>query len=355
MARSRVIGLDIGTSHVRAVEVEFGREGPSVTGKATVMKVGEVALPHGAVRDGEVAEAQTVASAIRQLWQQAKFSHRDVVIGIGNQRVIVRDLDLPWMPATQIRASLPFQVQDMLPVSVDDAVLDYVPTGTFAGEHGNMMRGLLVAATKETVRANASAVEIAGLRPTMVDLDAFAIARVMARGDARSRTVGVVDIGARCTTIAIVAHGTPRLVRMLPSGGQDATDAVSSALGLPVNEAEVLKRQLGVGYTAPAEYEGAAQGVMAVTTNLVEAIRNTFVYYASQNPGAGTELVLMTGGGSQLAGLGQYLSSASRLPVTLGQPLSTMSVGRGAGLPGDLAERQHLLAVPLGLAFGVAA
>lgn len=354
MAKSRVIGLDIGTTHVRATEVEFGRGGPSATGEAAVVNFGEVALPPGAVRECEVAEPETVASALRHLWLQAKFGTKDVVIGIGNQRVIVRDLDLPWLPPAQIRQSLPFQVQDMLPVAVDDAVLDYVPTSSFAGEHGPMMRGLLVAATKETVRANVAAVERAGLRPVMVDLDALALARVMSRGDAQGRTIGIVDVGARATTVVILANGMPRLVRLLPSGGDDVTDAVAVTMGAPLADADRLKRELGVGYGAPPELAGAAESVLGVTTGLVESIRNTFVYYASSNPGAAAVQILLTGGGSQLPGLGQYLSSATRLPVALGQPLSTMSV-RGPRLSPALTERQHSLAVSLGLAFGVAA
>lgn len=353
MAKSRVIGLDIGTTHVRATEVEFGRGGPSVAGEATVVNFGEVALPAGAVRECEVAEPETVGSALRQLWLQAKFSTKDVVIGVGNQRVIVRDLDLPWMPQAQVRSSLPFQVQDMLPVSVDDAVLDYLPTSSYAGEHGNFMRGLLVAATKETVLANIAAVERAGLRAMMVDLDALALARVMSRGDARDRCVGIVDVGARSTTIVVIAHGVPRLVRILPTGGDHTTDAVASTLGVSFVEADRLKRQLGVGYAAPPEYASAVECVQSVTTVLVEAIRNTMVYYASSNPGAAAELLLLTGGGSQLTGFGQYLSSATRLPVSLGQPLSTVTV-RGPRLAPAIADRQHSIAVSLGLAFGVA-
>jgi len=350
-----VIGLDIGTTQVRAAELEFGSGGPSRTAQPTLLRIGEVPLPLGAVRDGEVFEPATVATALRKLWAQAKFSTKDVVIGIGNQRVIVRDLDLPWMPLPQLRSSLPFQVQDLLPVAVDDAVLDYVPIGTYAGEHGDVVQGLLVAATKDTVRANVAAVESAGLRPVMVDLSAFALARIMARGDLLDSTVALVDIGARVTTVVIVAHGTVRFVRMLPSGGHDVTDAVAGALSISPHEAETAKRQIGIGFATAPEMNTGAEAIRTVTTSLVEAIRNTFVYYASNNPGAATDLVVITGGGSQLPGLGQYLSSASRLPVTVGQPLSTIRIGKGANVTRQFAEMQHTFAMPLGLAFGVAA
>jgi len=352
VAKSRVIGLDIGTTHVRAVEIEFGSGGPAGRGTPEVVRFGHVELPIGAVRDGEVAEPQTVASALRRLWADAKFSHKEVVIGVGNQRVLVRDLDLPAMPIAQLRASLPFQVQDLIPVAVEDALLDYFPTGTADGPHGPVFRGLLVAATKETVKANTSAVELAGLRPMMVDLNAFALARVQARGDLALGTIALVDIGARVTNLVIVSAGQPRFVRILPSGGHDVTEAVANAMNIPIETAEGIKRDIGVGRAVAAELKSAEESITDVTSSLVEAIRNTLVYYASNNPGGAVEQILLTGGGAFLPGLGQFLSSSSRLPVSIGQPLSTLKVGRGVG---DIGELQSVLAVPLGLAFGVAA
>lgn len=352
MAKSRVIGLDIGTTHVRAAEVEFGSGGPAGRGVPEVVRFGHVELPLGAVRDGEVAEPQTVASALRQLWAQGKFSHKDVVVGVGNQRVLVRDLDLPVMPLPQLRASLPFQVQDLLPVAVEDTLMDYFPTGTANGPHGPVYRGLLVAATKETVKANTSAVVLAGLRPMMVDLNAFALARVQARGELADSTIALVDIGARVTNLVVVDHGQPRFVRILPSGGQDVTDAVANAMNISVEESEALKREIGIGHAGPPERAMAAQAISDVTSALIEAIRNTLVYYSSSNPGGAVQEVFVTGGGAFLPGLGQFLSSSTRLPVAVGQPLATLRVARTLG---DLSVLQSVLAVPLGLAFGVAA
>ncbi len=91
MAKTRVIGLDIGTTAVRAAQLEFGTGGPRGKGQPSLVRYGEVPLPLGAVRDGEVADQAIVTQAIRQLWSNQKFDSRDVVIGVGNQRVVVRD------------------------------------------------------------------------------------------------------------------------------------------------------------------------------------------------------------------------------------------------------------------------
>lgn len=201
VAKAGVIGLDIGTTHVRAAEVRPGSAGPGGE-PPTLVRYGQVALPLGAVRDGEVAEPAAVTSALRRLWSEVGFSTRDVNIGVGNQRVVVRELELPWMPLTDIRASLPFQVSELIPMSPDEAVLDYYPTGETDGPAGRMVQGMLVAATRDTVNANVMAVESAGLRPQLVDLNPFALLRALARGELAGRTVALVEVGARITQVS---------------------------------------------------------------------------------------------------------------------------------------------------------
>lgn len=354
MATTRVIGLDIGSSCVRAAELEFGSGGPTGKTPPTLVRFGQVPLPIGAVRDGEVVQPETVSSALRQLWAQTKFESKEVVIGVGNQRVIVRELDLPWMPLSQLRESLQYQVSELLPMSTDDALLDYFPTAEFDGPQGRTVHGMLVAAQRDTVNANVIAVEGAGLRPRMVDLNAFALHRALARGELAHSTAAFVDIGASITTVVISAQGSPRLVRSLPTGGQNVTNAVASSAGIAGPEAEILKREIGIGYAVAPERADVAEAISTVVRALVESVRNTFVYYASNNPGAGIDVVVLTGGGSHLPGLGQYLSSASRLPVTLGDPLSGLRSAKTAQRDA-LNGHESFIALPVGLAYGVAA
>jgi len=353
VAGSHVIGLDIGSSAVRAAELEFGsgaRAGKSAPG---LVRVGEVPLPVGAVRDGEVVQPETVSQAIRQLWSRGKFESKDVVLGVGNQRVLVRELDLPWMPPAQLKASLPFQVSEMLPMSADEALLDFYPSGEVDTPQGRMLRGMLVAAQRDTVISNVLAVEAAGLKPVMVDLNGFALLRALGRGELAQATAAFVDVGATITTVVVATAGVPRLVRSLPSGGQHVTNAVASALNVSLPEAEGLKREVGVGFAVPADRQSAAEAVGTVVRTLVEGIRNTFVYYQSNNPGSTIDIVVLTGGGAHLPGLGQYLSSATRLPATLGNPIATLRPGKSArDLP---LGQESLLALSVGLAYGVAA
>src|SRR5690606_29903962 len=148
-----------------------------------------------------------------------RFTGRDVIMGVGNQRVLVRSLELPWMPMAQLRATLGFQVQDTLPVAVEDALLDYYPTAGYQAENGQKsVHGLLVAATRDTLAPNIAAAETAGWRPQQVDLNAFALTRAMSLLGIEQRCVALVDIGAKTTNVVILDHGVPQLARILEIG-----------------------------------------------------------------------------------------------------------------------------------------
>ena len=348
VAGRTAIGLDIGTSGVRAAELSFGKDG------VTLDKFGQVAVPDGAVRDGEVIDAEAVAGAIRQLWAATHFSHKKVVLGVANQRVIVRQVELPQMPEADLKKALPFQVQDFLPMPVEQAVLDFHPLETVQSNGHAFIRGLLVAASRDTVLANVSCAQRAGLTPTMVDLTSFAVLRsVGKRGDMDVETEAIVDIGARVTNIIVHTAGVPRFVRILLMGGQDITDTVAERLGVPLSEAEGLKQQLGVAGGGP-ELANASRAVESTTQGFVDEVRGSLDYYAASNPSHPVERLVLSGGGSQLRGLTDRLGQATRLPIVAGNPMSSLHIGRTGLDDAQLAIVQPLAAVPVGLALGAA-
>lgn len=324
---TRVIGVDIGTTQIRAIEVELSGKGATA---GLVHAYASAAVPSGAVADGEVLEVQTVASLLKQVWAQGKFSHKNVIIGLGNPRTVVREMEVPALPMQQLRTSLPFQVAEILPIPTDEALLDFYPTGHREEDGRELLRGIMVGAAKATVSNSILAVETAGLRPVGVDLNGFGILRAQSIGEWGQQVVAFVDIGARVSNVVIATQGQPRLVRMLPTGGQDATDAVASAMQIPAAEAEALKRAVGVGAEVPPQQQLARDAVNQATRQLVEGIRNTFVYFSGNNPGQAIQHVVLTGGGAFLPGLGQYLASASRLPVSFGNGLAGLRVSKRA-------------------------
>jgi type IV pilus assembly protein PilM len=349
MART-AIGLDIGTSVVRAAELSFGRSG------STLEKFGQVVVPEGAVRDGEVVDAEAVTRCVRHLWQATGFSHKNVVLGVANQRVIVRQIDLPWMEQNELRSSLPFQVGDVLPMDVDSAVLDFFPLEEVRDDQeARMLRGLLVAAVRDTVMTSVNCAQDAGLKVQSVDLTSFAVLRSMgSQTDLTVATEALIDIGARVTNIVVHSAGVPRFVRILLMGGQDVTDAVSEQLGVPLEQAEGMKQNFARYHPGGGGDELAMVSRTVATTaqDFVDEIRGSLDYYGSSNPGAPIERIVISGGGSRLDGLVDQLSATTRLEVIHGDPLRPLQVGR-TGLDEEQLEFiKPLAAVPVGLAMG---
>lgn len=340
-----MVGIDIGSASIRAVEVKSPDKRPSI------VKFAEVPLPEGSVRRGEVLEIATVASAIKRLWANGRFGTKDVVLGMGGPRVLSRDLSVPRAPMAQIRESLPFHVQDLLPVPINEALLDFYPISEGVTESGPVVNGLLVAAIKEAVTANVAAVTRAGLRPVGVDLIPFALVRGLLSGSGMRGLVAVVSMGANTTNVVLVQDGVPQFVRIIPAGGDDITRALTARLQLSPGQAETAKRELGLTQNpARPELRSVAEVIFEVAGEQVNAIRNTLSYYTNAKPGVVIDRIVLSGGGSQLTNLSRALSDLSGIPVIASDPVG------GAPMPRDKSrstrEQQDALTTAYSLALG---
>lgn len=342
MANS-IVGLDIGAGGIRAVELALSRKG------VKLLRSDAAPLPPGAVERGEVVEPLVVTAALRALWKRARFGSRKVILGIGNDRVLARDLTVPHAPLPLIREGLPFHVQDLLPVPVSEAILDFYPVQE--AEHGQV-QGLLVAAVKEGVLATVDAVRKAKLEPVTVDFIPFALSRAFVPAAAAGETTAIVDVGAHTTSVVIAAAGVPRFVRIIPAGGDAVTQTLHARFGLERTNAEAAKRDLGLGVVGfDPQHEQLVEAIREETGELVTGVRNTITYFAATNPTLPVRRVLLTGEGATLQGFSGALGEVLRMPIEWADPYAALSPKdreRGA-LGGNRA------AVALGLAMRSAA
>ena len=361
-----VVGLDIGSTAVRGVELSANTKT-----KPTVVRSFEVPLPAGAVIRGEVIEPQIVGSALKKLWSQGGFKSKKVVLGTGNQGVIVRNLTVPKMSLAHIRESLPFQVQSLLQMQLTDSLLDFYPTSETSGEQGPLINGLLVAAEKKEILGNVNAVERAGLTPVEVDLIPFALNRLLISRPQIMGTVALIDIGGTTTSIIISSDGVPWFVRIIPTGGNDLTLALMEGLGINASTAEELKRGLKLGVGEIEEEDSNSKTVRckcakciaddpyvedsrsteilhAVSGELLGSLRSTVNYFNNSRPQDPVREIMLTGGGSLLSGFAGALSEVTHVPVVEADPLSMLCLPRKGN-----AKKMHLdgsIAVALGLA-----
>lgn len=340
------IGLDVGSTAVRAAELTEGSP-------PTVVRAAQVPLPGGAVENGEVRGVEAVSEALRELWTRGGFKSRKVWMGVGNQRVVVREIALPTMPEKELRQSLGFQVQEFIPMPVDEAVLDYHLIEELEVDGRQMLRLLLVAAQKVMVDALVASATNAKLEPMGLDLVPFAMVRAVGATGAgmeleRTGDEAVVDVGAHVTNIVVHASGETRFVRILPSGGRDITVAIARGLSVDDEVAERLKRG-EIVEEVDVTPEQALQVAMQRATQFVDEIRSSLEFYTAQTQGARIDRLLVSGGGSKLQGFIDILRQ--RIPVTVEPGRVFSKVGSQLSLSEDAqAEAEPVLATAVGLA-----
>jgi type IV pilus assembly protein PilM len=346
------IGLDIGTSSVRAAELALRASGPEL------LRFGQIALPEGALRDGEVVDQAAVAGAIRELWAGVKFSHKRVSVGVANPRVVVRQVEVPYLVGDELRRALPLLVGDQVPIDASQAVMDFAPLEEIrTSDGGRSLSGLLVAGVEEMIVRSVDAVLAAGLQPRVVDLNSFAVLRAVAASPGlglNARPEAVVDIGADLTNIVVHENGIPRFVRILLIGGQATTRALVEELGLTRIEAEQAKREVGL-LDDGTPGAGPTRSMGRAANDLIEEIRGSLDYFAATSPAGPVTRVILTGGGARLRGLDERLAERLRVPVLTGSPLAGLSVGSTGLSEAQLRFIDPIAAVPVGLALGSAA
>ncbi|GGH50439.1 type IV pilus assembly protein PilM [Microbacterium album] len=335
-----VIGLDFGSRAIRAIEMSrLNKPEPRIE------RFGEVRLPTGAIVDGEVAEPNTVADALQRLWRSAKFSTRDVAIGIGSGRVVARPITIDDAPPAQVRAALPMLVEDLLPFPAADALMDFYPSERVPDDPAKV-RGLLIAAAKGSVDDSIRAVRRAKLHTQAVDLIPFALARVYLKGRYAVGTAAQIEIGRTTTSVMIVRDGVPQFLRFIPSGGDEVQRQLAVALELEDEDAERL-------FLSRDDSEPHVRDAFQrATLPLVNAINNTLYYYANTHPAEKLARVYLTGGGARMPGVREQLELRSETWVSYADPLYQLQVH-------PRIDRDKLLesspAVAIGLAMGGAA
>jgi type IV pilus assembly protein PilM len=349
---ARVTGLDIGTFGVRAAELEVGG------GTSKLTRFGQVALPPGAVREGAVIDAEAVGAALRRLWREGGFRGKNVVIGVANQGVIVRPAEMARMSPTDLAQAIQFEAEELIPIPVEDALLDFQIIDEFVNAEGEpRMRILLAAAQRDMVRDFLAGADRGGLEVQAIDPIPFALVRALAPtapdaalGDGSADAI--VSVGGGVTTMVVHEAGVPNFSRIQLVGGDQITEAISVELGIDLDAAEDLKRRVGrtqAGYES-AEETAAARVVTTRVNELTEEIRNSIDFYGTQGDGTQLRRVLLTGGASRTPGLFERLSEQLFVPVEWGRPLQAIEVGDVGIDPDRLAQAEPLLTVAIGLA-----
>jgi type IV pilus assembly protein PilM len=335
-AGQAVVGLDLDPSHIAAAEVV-------ANGSVHVTHGAVASLRPGILRDGEIGDAAALTEALKEMWSEHKFGDR-VRLGLANQRIVVRTLDLPPLEdekalATAVRVEAP----DHIPMPMDEAVLDFQSLGIVSTPSGPRSRVVVVAVRREMVERYAEAVRAAGLKVEGIDLSAFALVRGLAN---QATTGGILYVNVSgLTNVAVVSDGHVLFTRAAAGGLDAMVHSLSERRSLTLEHAAQWLGHVGLA-TPIAEVEGDAEVVGAARAvleegvhQLADTVRNSLNFYRMQESAEAVERAILAGPAVDIAGFAESLSESLRMPVEAG-------VVSGDDLNGNASR----LAVAAGLA-----
>ncbi|MEI7834698.1 MAG: type IV pilus assembly protein PilM, partial [bacterium] len=330
-----------------------------------VTHAGSTPTPPDAIKQGVVDNQLAVAEAIHTLLQTLGIKTPLAVAAVAGPSVVIRQVQLPSMPESQLRKSIYWEARNYITFPVEDSLVELQILGTSATDGTPQMDVMLAATPRDLVDRRVQALELAELDPIAIELEPFALMRstieLLHGSQAMTETVALVDIGATYTSITVVSDGVFKLTRSVAAGGNALSEAIASAMGISVSQAEEVKEnevkvvtdEVDRAMLTPLGQE-ASRALEPQLEELVREIRRSFAFYDYQRtPGAaeiqGISRVILTGGTARLNGLSEYLTGQLGVPVQLLNLFQMGALLLPEGAEG-LDTQLPLLSTALGLA-----
>lgn len=311
-----VVGIDIGSHAIKVCQLKR-------TDKAyAVINLGSATLPEGAVDDGTLNDPEVVGKAIAELFKNLKIKKKKVGFSISGYSVIVKKVNLAVMSESELEEHIQSEAEQYIPFDIDDVYLDFqdLKTNDKDIERTDVM---LVAAKKEIVDDYLEMLENIDLKPVIVDVDGFALENTYEYNYPKDENVALVDIGASKMNINIISEGVSVVARDIVVGSRQLTEQIQSAFDLDFKEAEALK----LGHIPAGERQEEIADIFSSTcTQWVLEIKKAIDLYQANHPEAPLNRLVLSGGGSKVSGLVDFLANETGLPVELFNPFNNMTV-----------------------------
>jgi type IV pilus assembly protein PilM len=323
-------------------------------------------LSEGLVVDGEIVDSDLFARELRAFAYRAKLRGRTVQVAVSNQKVIVRNVDMPDMTEDELRGAIEFQAQDFIPIPVDEAVLDFLVVGKKANADGvSRQEVLLVAAQKAMISTFHGAIKQAGLKVAGIDVSSMALVRALVPpapflGEAAQSGVcrGIADISSSVSTLVVAVDNVVKFTRVINFSSDRFARMLSEQRGIPMSDAYSLVQRIGLAGPLAADDELYPDDVVAsaqerlgeAASELTEEIRRSLHYYQGQEQVAPLTELILSGRGALVRNLDHHLSEALNMPVTIGNPLLMLAENASNIADADLAFMAPYLSVAVGLA-----
>jgi type IV pilus assembly protein PilM len=338
-----IVGLDIGSSAVKAVELKPVGKG------FRVAAFGSAPVPPDSIVDGAIIDGTAVADAIRRVFESKAFKTKEVVASLSGNAVIVKKISLPVMTPTELDESIYWEAEQYIPFDIQDVNLDYQILDGGGADSKGTMEVLLVAAKKEKIADYTGVIAQAGRTPVVVDVDAFALqnAYELNYGFEPKTVVVLLNAGASAININIVANEQSVFTRDISLGGNAYTEAVQRELNLPFESAELLKKGFPVD---GATFDDVLPVLRAMTENVLLEVQKTFDFFKATASTDHIDRIMLSGGASRVEGFAEALQERFGTHVEMFDPFRkvTLDAKKYSG-----EQRQNIVptaAVAVGLA-----
>ena len=337
-----VIGLDIGCSSIKLVELKEDKNGYKLQNLAISP------LPPEAIVDGALMDSVTIIDAIRDAIGASKTKTKDVVTSVSGHSVIVKKISLPFMTEAELEESIQWEAERYIPFDINDVNIDFQIFGS-TPENPETMDVVLVAAKKDVINDHVSVIMESGLNPVIIDIDSFALENMLAINYEieKEEPIAVANVGASITNINIIKNNVSAFTRDIFKGGNQITEEIQRQLHVDHEEAEHIK----VGTKVDLTSQPIIQNVLkAAAESLANEIGNSIEFFQSTTTYEKIAKLYLSGGGSKIKDFDIVLQQQIGIPVEIVNPFKKIDYsGRNFDME-YLREIGPIMAVGVGLA-----
>ncbi len=312
-----LVGLDIGSSALKAGEI-------TVTKKGLALKnFGMISIAPGAIEEGNINDPENVADSIRQLFKANNIKEKNIAVSIGGYSVIVKKIDVQTATEEQLQETIHLEAEQYIPFDISEVNIDYQILGeTEPGS--DQMSVILVAAKKEMIGEYINLVQMAGLNPCIIDVDAFALQNIFeANYDLTDENVVLIDIGANKTSLNILKSHSSVFMRDVSMGCSQINQKIISLIDCSYAEAEQLKLGKQADKISPDDLK---QLISSVVSDWSIEIKRALDFYYSTNPDEQIKSIMLSGGGAQIKEFRQLLATETSSNVETINPFKKLHI-----------------------------
>lgn len=336
--KAKTFGIDIGTTSIKAVQLKD-------EGKLSVEALAVSPFTAKSILSESQLNQQAIASSIKEMLKIAQITTKDVNVSIPASQVYTRVIEVPELSEKELAASLSWEMEKYVPLPLDQVRTDWQILDHFIKAGERTMSVLIIAASLAVLQKYEGIIKLSGLNPASIETEMVSIHRALLPQLSGNDPVVIAHLGSSTTNIAIVSSGVLRLTATIGLGGLAITRALSSDLGVPVSQAEELKKAYGL---TGADMEGrVGRALHPILDAIIADIKRTILTYKEKNDNSTISKIVLSGGTALLPGIVPYLTKSLGMQIMIGNPFEAQSIGN---VPEEVIAEAASFNVVVGLA-----